>query len=63
MPAPHHSVFYRPDALPAAQSVKAVKAKIKEKFLVNCIRFLAGCMRFLFLNKQCYKAQLYFYHC
>ena len=28
MPAPHHSVFYRPDALPAAQtnSVKALKA-------------------------------------
>ena len=31
MPAPHHSVFYRPDALPAAQptvsAVKALKAK------------------------------------
>jgi len=28
MPTPHHSVFYRPDALPAAQtnSVKALKA-------------------------------------
>ena len=29
MPVPHHSVFYRPDVLPAAQptvSVKALKA-------------------------------------
>jgi len=32
-PAPHHSVFYRPDALPAAQptSVKALKAKWKRQ--------------------------------
>jgi len=29
MPAPHHSVFYRPDALPATtNSVKALKAKV-----------------------------------
>ena len=30
MPAPHHSVFYRPDALPAAQPTasKALKAKV-----------------------------------
>jgi len=26
MPAPHHSVFYRLDALPAAYSIKALKA-------------------------------------
>jgi len=30
MPAPHHSVFYRPDALPATatNSVKALKAQV-----------------------------------
>jgi len=28
MPAPHHSVFYRPDAIPAVtNSVKALKAR------------------------------------
>jgi len=26
-PAPHHSVFYRPDALPAAQPTASLKAK------------------------------------
>jgi len=30
MPAPHHSIFYRPDALPDVQtnSIKALKAKL-----------------------------------
>jgi len=33
MPAPHHSVFYRPDALTAAQpSVKALKVQNKAIF-------------------------------
>ena len=38
MPAPHHSVFYRPDALPVTQknSVKALKAHCsREKTLGN----------------------------
>jgi len=42
MPAPHHSVFYRPDALPVAQpmfSVKAQKAIVHytclNKFLIK----------------------------
>jgi len=37
MPAPHHSVFYRPDALPAAQptSVKALKAQKKISIMEN----------------------------
>ena len=30
MPASHHSVFCRPDALPAANSIKALKAIITE---------------------------------
>ena len=36
-PAPHRSVFYRPDALPAAQNVKSLhfECKIKQHYL-NC---------------------------
>ena len=30
MPAPHHSVFYRPDALPAAQPTASKKAELHE---------------------------------
>ena len=40
-PAPHHSVFYRPDALPAAQpsanSVKALKATMNKTLLYKDI--------------------------
>jgi len=37
MPAPHHSVFYRPDALPAAQptSVIALKATLQHKINIK----------------------------
>ena len=32
LPAPHQSVFYRPDSIPAAHSIKALKATILDKF-------------------------------
>jgi len=39
MPAPHHTVFYRPDALPAAQpTVKALKALTLTAHIVNILR-------------------------
>jgi len=40
MPAPHHSVFYRPDALPATptNSVKALKARVYKGQSNQCSR-------------------------
>ena len=39
MPAPHHTVFCRPDALPAAQpTVKALKALTLTAHIVNILR-------------------------
>jgi len=34
-PAPHHSVFYRPDALPAAQPTAAKHWRVKKKHLLS----------------------------
>jgi len=40
--APHHSVFYRPDALPAAQpSVKALKALVAFKLPYKTVKMAA----------------------
>ena len=37
MPAPHHSVFYRPDALPAAQPTASKHWRLKVQLLHACI--------------------------
>ena len=58
MPAPHHSVFYRPDALPAAQknSIKALKALWYTKSRENVWRASAKCQHDAKCTKRLFQA-------
>ena len=49
MPAPHHSVFYRPDALPAAQPTASThwrQCHENEKKLSNCKKMMISRVKF-----------------
>jgi len=58
IPAPHHSVFYRPDALPAAQknSIKAPKALWYTKSRENVWRASAKCQHDAKCTKRLFQA-------
>ena len=52
-PAPHHSVFYRPDALPAAQPT--VSEHWNQDMLTSCKKYLHLCLLWHSLKMECEK--------
>jgi len=63
MPAPHHSVFYRPDALPAAQptvskhgrQIKQINQHITNTKVLNTINYITVIIRTLNNSKNIIK--------
>jgi len=49
-PTPHHSVFYRPDALPAAQPCQSTEGKITDNVYIILIYCIINCV---LLEKFC----------